>query len=122
MGYDLRIYIKTKSGVDLPLDTFHAGNITYNVGDMLRALGVMDKEDNHKLESAKEWVEKLDYAIRQLTWYPHEYRKYEAWNGWGRVSTTLDALNSVQNEMVGQLDCPDWREAFERGDLYVGWY
>lgn len=99
MSYDVdlvidtgRTYTDQEGNVRVAPTSVWDGNITYNLGAMLRAVGV-------HLPTMHGWsalsaVPILTDALRDLTEQPHKFKYLEPENGWGDIDWCREFLKS----------------------------
>lgn len=67
-------------------------NITHNLTDMWKALGIYDALYNSAGKTAKEVLPILEEGLQKMRKDPHEYKKYDSPNGWGLYENALPWL------------------------------
>lgn len=81
----LDVWLTERNNGDEEMEVYGA-NITHNLGRMACALRVYDElwhPEVLKIESAKELIKPLKYAIKDLKARPEYYKRYNSPNGWG---------------------------------------
>lgn len=111
MSYDLRIGVKVE-GTDIiaVVAEPERNSPTYNIGDLFRKCMEWDFRQS-EWYSVAEIYPKIQRGLAELIAYPNKYKKYESPNGWGTISSAIEALKSLK-------DCID--ELSEQ-DSYCGW-
>lgn len=71
------------------------GNITYNLGPMMRAAGV-ELRDLHNLP-APAVANILSTAIGKMNAHPNQYREFDSPNGWGVYEDCLSFLTGLRD-------------------------
>jgi len=120
MSYDLCLKIYTKSGNRLLYKVFDNGHITYNVSEMLVALGIKSKA-SHLNMSFNEWIPKLENALNELENNINEYKQYDSPNGWGTAENTFEILKKLWVEIQEDLEDCQLRKSVEDGDVFISW-
>lgn len=76
----------------------YTSNITHNLGNMAKALGIYEclwHPAAHNIDYAENLIEPLSIAIHKMTEDPDEYRKYDAINRWGTYEDFLPWLEDL---------------------------
>lgn len=112
MSYDIRFGVKVEGmdGYIATIDKPEYSNPTYNLRDMFVACMGWDYEQG-TWYNCEEVFPKIRHGQEELTLYSQKYRKYNAENGWGTVSSAKECLNSVVQK-IGEIvsgDC-SWNE------------
>lgn len=96
MSYDIRFGVKVEGmdGYVATIDEPEYSSPTYNLRDMFVACMNWDYEQGEWYNCA-EAIPKFEKGIHELRFNPKNYRKYNAPNGWGTVSSALEAMESV---------------------------
>lgn len=92
MSYDIRLCVKI-DGLDQYADiaTPKCSSPTYNLRDMFVAC--MDWEyEQGEYYRCSDIVEKVERGIRELHINKSKYEKYNSPNGWGDISSAVEAL------------------------------
>ena len=99
MSYDITYRVRCLEKPDVWVDVgLIDANITYNVGDMIRA------------STGLEWKNDADNGLEELEKYPEKYKKYEAPNGWGTVDGCKRFFVWCLKEWMNFCDGYDTRE------------
>lgn len=125
MSYDIRISVKVEGcGKYAMIAEPEFAHPTYNLSKMFRKCMDWDYETYTKNESGN-WasvyypcdfvLERVEHGIKELRTNKEEYKQYNAPNGWGTVSSAIEALESLRNCIYEQtveipLNC-----------LYMSW-
>ncbi len=96
MSYDLRIGVKIAGAEDLyaVIDMPRLSSPTYNLREMFVTCMGWDYSQG-KWYRVSEVLPKILRGIFELSHNPQKYRKFNAPNGWGTVSSALEALESL---------------------------
>ena len=106
MSYDLRLGVKVE-GTDIiaVIGQPERAEPTYNLREMFVACMDWDYTQGEWYK-VSDVDDKICRGIAELSAYPKKYRKYDSPNGWGTVSSALDALTSLRDYIDGVTD-PD---------------
>ena len=108
MSYDIRFGVKVEGmdGYIAVIDKPQYFSPTYNLRDMfVSCMGWNYKQG--EWYNCAEVFPKIRHGQEELTLYPQRYRKYNAENGWGTVSSAKECLDSVVQK-IGELVSGDW--------------
>ena len=123
MSYDLRIGVKVE-GTDIIAVIGHpdVDQPTYNLRDMFVACMDWDYTQGEWYK-VSEVYEKICRGIAELSGYPKKYKKFEPDNGWGTVSSALEALISLRDCIDDIVDPNGWRgwNTIPMKHLWVAW-
>lgn len=123
MSYDLRIGVKV-AGTDIIAVIGHpeVDQPTYNLRDMFVACMDWDYTQGEWYK-VSEVYEKICRGIAELSGYPKKYKKFEPDNGWGTVSSALEALISLRDCIDDIVDPNGWRgwNTIPMKHLWVAW-
>jgi hypothetical protein len=121
MSYDLCLKIDTKSGHRIVYTVFDNGHLTYNVSEMLEALGIKDKQSDLDI-LFKEWLPSFENALKKLEGDLNYYKKYDSPNGWGTAENTLEILKRLNIEICEDMENMTLRNAVNDGDVWISWF
>lgn len=88
MSYDVSFKVKVENS-PIYITVSDSENITWNVRELIyQSSGwkIKNEDSNGKILT---WIEKIEKGIKELTFYPEKYKKYESPNGWGTIAGTL---------------------------------
>lgn len=96
MSYDIRFGVKVEgmNGYIAVIDMPEYSHPTYNLRDMFVACMDWNYKQGEWYNCA-DAIPKFKRGVNELFSNSLKYTKYAAANGWGTVSSALDALNSV---------------------------
>jgi hypothetical protein len=108
MSYDIRFGVKVEGmdGYIAVIDEPEYSSPTYNLRDMFVACMGWDYKQGEWYNCA-EVFPKIRHGQEELTLHPQRYRKYNAKNGWGTVSSAKECLDSVVQK-IGEIVGGDW--------------
>ena len=108
MSYDLRIGVKVE-GTDIiaVIAEPRLSNPTYNLRDMFVACMDWDYTQGEWYK-VSEVYDKICRGVAELSGYPKKYKKYDSPNGWGTVSSALEALTSLRECIDNIIDPDSW--------------
>lgn len=108
MSYDIRFGVKVEgmNGYIAVIDEPEYSSPTYNLRDMFVACMGWDYTQGEWYNLA-EVFPKIRHGQDELTLHPRKYKKYDAPNGWGTVSSAKKCLDSVV-EKIGDIVSGDW--------------
>ena len=108
MSYDIRFGVKVEGmdGYVAVIDEPENSSPTYNLRDMFVACMDWDYSQGEWYNCA-DVLPKFERGVAELTKKPNKYKRYNAPNGWGTVSSALAALESVV-EKTKQIVAGDW--------------
>ncbi len=122
MSYDLRLAVKAEGAEDcyVVFAEPERHSPTYNLGEMFRACTGWDYRQG-VFYKVSEVLPLIEHGIHELRFNENAYEKYNPPNGWGSISSALQALesllNCIQKESNGEwswnkvpIDC-----------MYVSW-
>lgn len=123
MSYDLRIGVKVE-GLDViaVIDQPEYDSPTYNLGKMFRACTGWNFEQG-KWYNVKEFRPLIRHGIEELKNNQGRYKEFEPENGWGSISSALEALESLEKcieENTGESYWGKWPKIPEE-HLWVRW-
>lgn len=123
MSYDLRIGVKVE-GTDIiaVIGQPELADPTYNLRDMFVACMDWDYTQGEWYR-VSEVYDKICRGIAELSGYPRKYKKYDSPNGWGTVSSALEALTSLRDyidHITDPEDCWTWN-TIPQEYLWVAW-
>ena len=123
MSYDIRFAVKV-DGTDYfaVIGQPEYNSPTYNLREMFVAcMGWNYKQD--EWYSLKEVFPKIQRGIRELTFNPKAYEKYNDPNGWGTVNSALTALQSVEKWLTANCEGlhGSWNADIPLEHLYFSW-
>lgn len=97
MSYDLRLAVKVEGAKDLyaVIATPEYSSPTYNLRDMFVACMDWNYKQGEWYNVA-EVLPKIYRGIQELELHSEKYEKYNPPNGWGSISSALEALNSLK--------------------------
>lgn len=122
MSYDLRIGVKVAGADDCyaVIAEPEYSSPTYNLRDMFVACMDWDYEQGEWYR-VSDVLPKIERGIHELSFNAKKYRKYNDPNGWGTVSSALDALKSLL-ECIKRESGGDWSwNAVPLDCLYMRW-
>lgn len=96
MSYDIRFGVKVDGmdGYVATIDEPEYSSPTYNLRDMFVACMDWDYSQGEWYNCA-EVIPKFERGVHELRFNMAKYKKYNSPNGWGTVSSALEALESV---------------------------
>lgn len=96
MSYDIRFGVKVDgmNGYIATIDEPEYSSPTYNLRNMFIACMDWDYTQGEWYNCA-EVIPKFERGVHELRFNPSKYKKYNAENGWGTVSSAVEALESV---------------------------
>lgn len=96
MSYDIRFGVKVEGmdGYIATIDEPEYSSPTYNLRNMFVACMDWDYEQG-KWYNCAEVIPKFERGIHELRFKPSKYKKFNSPNGWGTISSALEALDSV---------------------------
>lgn len=108
MSYDIRFGVKVEGmdGYIATIDEPDLSSPTYNLRDMFVNCMGWDYSQGEWYNCA-EVFPKIRHGQEELTLYPQKYKKYNAPNGWGTVSSAKECLDSVVSK-IGEIVSGDW--------------
>ena len=123
MSYDLRIGVKVE-GTDIiaVIGQPEYDSPTYNLREMFVACTGWDYTQGEWYR-VSEVYDKICRGIAELSGYPKKYKKYDSPNGWGTVSSALEALTSLRDyidRIADPDDCWTWN-TIPKEHLWVAW-
>ena len=87
MSYDISYRVRCLEKPDVWVDVgLIDANITYNVGDMIRASTGLEWKNDADNGLVKDVIPCIMKGLEELEKYPEKYKKYESPNGWGTIS------------------------------------
>lgn len=102
MSYDLRLGVKVEdTDIIAVIAEPEYSSPTYNLGKMFRVCMNWDFEQGKWYRVSDVW-DLIEHGISELRMYPSKYRQYDAPNGWGTVSSALNALESL-SQCISEL-------------------
>lgn len=121
MSYDLRLAVKVDGAENCYAVVAEPeySSPTYNLRDMFVACMDWDYRQGEWYR-VSEVLPKIQRGINELTLYPNKYRKYDSPNGWGTVSSALEALESLYECIGHQTSGWSWNE-IPLDCLYMAW-
>ena len=121
MSYDIRFGVKVE-GMDrciAVIDEPEYSSPTYNLRDMFVACMDWDYKQGVWYNCA-EVFPKIRHGQEELTLYPQRYKKYNAKNGWGTVSSAKECLDSVVQK-IGEIVSGKWSCEIPLEHLWMRW-
>ena len=108
MSYDIRFGVKVEGmdGYIATIDEPEYSSPTYNLREMFVACMDWDYEQGEWYNCA-DVFQKIRHGQEELTLYPQKYKKYNAPNGWGTVSSAKECLDSLVAK-IGEIVSGDW--------------
>lgn len=108
MSYDIRFGVKVEGmgGYIATIDKPEYSSPTYNLREMFVACMDWDYKQGEWYNCA-EVLPKFVQGVNELKMFPCKYAAYNAPNGWGTVSSALQALESVVSK-IGEIVSGDW--------------
>lgn len=96
MSYDIRLGVKVADDCNLfaVIAEPELSSPTYNLRNMFVACMDWDYAQS-KWYNVADVLPKIRRGIAELQEHPDKYKRYNAPNGWGTVSSALDALKSL---------------------------
>ena len=96
MSYDIRFGVKVEGmdGYIATIDEPEYSSPTYNLRNMFVACMDWDYEQGTWYNCA-EVIPKFERGVHELRFKPSKYKKFNPPNGWGTISSALEALESV---------------------------
>lgn len=123
MSYDLRIGVKVE-GTDIiaVIAEPEKSSPTYNLREMFQKCTLWDYKQSEWYK-ASEVYDKICRGIAELSAYPKKYTRYEPDNGWGTVSSALEALISLRDCIDDIVDPNGWNgwNTIPMEHLWVAW-
>ena len=85
MSYDISFKVKVE-GTDQYIIVYDPdANITWNLGDMIRASTGLEWKNEESNGLCSEVMKKIEYGYTQLSYAPNKFKRYESDNGWGTI-------------------------------------
>lgn len=108
MSYDVRLGVKVEgmNGYIATIDEPEYSSPTYNLREMFVACMGWDYEQGEWYNCA-EVLPKIRHGQDELMLHPSKYKKYNAPNGWGTVSSAKEFLDSLVKK-IGEIVSGDW--------------
>lgn len=108
MSYDIRFGVKVEGmdGYIATIDEPEYSTPTYNLRKMFVACMEWDYEQG-KWYNCADVFQKIRRGQEELTLHPQKYKKYDAPNGWGTVSSAKECLDSLVGK-IGEIVSGDW--------------
>lgn len=108
MSYDIRFGVKVDGmdGYIATIDEPEYSSPTYNLRKMFVACMNWDYTQGEWYNCA-EVIPKFERGVHELRFNSGKYKKYNAPNGWGTVSSALQALESVLKR-AQEIASGDW--------------
>lgn len=97
MSWDVKV-----APLDMDVEPFE-GNVTYNVGNMLRRAGIHPAILSGM--TAKQAQPVIENAYMLMWQNPDYFRQFDASNGWGTYETTFDFVTKLNTYLIN--DAPD---------------
>lgn len=123
MSYDLRIGVKVE-GTDIiaVIAEPEESSPTYNLREMFVKCTLWDYKQSEWYK-VSEVYDKICRGIAELSAYPKKYTRYEPDNGWGTVSSALEALISLRDCIDDIVDPNGWNgwNTIPMEHLWVAW-
>lgn len=123
MSYDLRIGVKVE-GTDIiaVIGRPEYDSPTYNLRDMFVACMDWDYTQGEWYK-VSEVYGKICRGIAELSGYHKKYKKFEPDNGWGTVSSALEALTTLRDYIDEIVDPNSWSgwNMIPMEHLWVAW-
>lgn len=115
MSYNLKIRVKAEGCNKYPVIAYpELDTPTYNLGKMFRACMNWDYKQS-ELYRCDEVISKIERGIKELTYNPEKYEKYNPTNGWGDLNSALNTLCSLRDCIHEQA------EEIPLNCLYMSW-
>lgn len=108
MSYDIRFGVRVDGmdGYIAVIDEPEYSSPTYNLRNMFVACMDWDYSQG-KWYNCAEVMPKIERGVHELRFNSSKYKKYNAPNGWGSVSSALTALESVLKK-AQEITSGDW--------------
>lgn len=121
MSYDLRVGVKVE-GTDIiaVVEEPEMHSPTYNLGEMFRACTGWDFKQGEWYK-ASEVLPKIENGIRELLFNRKAYEQYNPPNGWGSISSAMEALESLRDCIYGTVAGDIGWQAIPLEHLWVCW-
>ena len=108
MSYDLRIGVKVAdTDIIAVISEPEYESPTYNLGKMFRACMDWDFSQG-EWYNCKEVLPKIERGINELKFNAKAYEQYNPKNGWGDISSALEALESLRDCISDQTNDRWW--------------
>ena len=121
MSYDIRFAVKVAGAEDVyaVIGEPEHNSPTYNNGGIFRKC--MDW-DYHQSEWYKltEVIPYIERGIHELQFNKQEYKELEPDNGWGGISSALDALQSIMKWITQDREW-SWNSDIPLDCIYMSW-
>jgi hypothetical protein len=122
MSYDVRLGVKVEGmdGYIATIDEPEYSSPTYNLREMFVACMGWDYEQGEWYNCAEVYP-KIKHGQEELALYPLRYKKYNAPNGWGTVSSAKEFIDSLA-EKIEQIVSGEWTwNEIPLEHLYMRW-
>lgn len=108
MSYDIRFGVKVEGmdGYIATIDEPEYSSPTYNLREMFVACMGWDYEQG-KWYNCADVFSKIRHGQEELTLHFQKYKKYDAPNGWGTVSSAKECLDSLVTK-IGEIVSGVW--------------
>lgn len=108
MSYDIRFGVKVEGmdGYIAVIGEPEYSSPTYNLREMFVACMGWDYAQG-KWYNCADVFPKIRRGQEELTLHPQKYKKYDAPNGWGTVSSAKECLDSLVAK-IGEIVSGDW--------------
>ena len=120
MSYDITYRVRCLEKPDVWVDVgLIDANITYNVGDMIRASTGLEWKNDADNGLVKDIIPCIMKGLEELEKYPEKYKKYEAPNGWGTVDGCKRFFVQCLKEWMNFCEGYDTRELKDVAHFWI---
>lgn len=98
ISYDVSIRLPVGGLDGKYVEVSHLGNITWNVRELIKWSSGWNIKNEDSNGDVLPWIKMIEHGISELENHPDKYKKYEASNGWGTVSGTLNFYHRCFDE------------------------
>ena len=120
MSYDLRIGVKVAdTDIIAVIAEPEYRSPTYNLGKMFRACMDWDYKQG-EWYNCKDVLPKIERGIHELRFNTNKYKQYNPENGWGNISSALQALESLLYCIENQTNGWAW-QTIPLEHLWMSW-
>ena len=96
MSYDITYRVRCLEKPDVWVDVgLIDANITYNVGDMIRASTGLEWKNEADNGLVKDVIPYIIKGLDELEKHPEKYKKYESDNGWGTIGGCKNFFGNI---------------------------
>jgi len=108
MSYDIRLGVKVEGmdGYIATIDEPSYSSPTYNLRDMFVACMDWDYEQG-EWYNCGDVFQNIIRGQNEITAFPEKYKKYNATNGWGTVSSAKKCIDSIVQK-IGEITSGEW--------------